>query len=321
MQVEQQLPRTDANFKTEKFSQEIYAQNPLSDAPQEAVTSPSLRSFPLEGHAPASHLPPLSKVLPNIIGANPYPHIRNASDFGSIGSIGELSAAGEENVRSLIHSHNHHSRDFNDTTQSLSLTVCKKCQEVLLGAFEHCLNKHGEPIPLLSTHHIDEEADGKIQVEAPIFDIVKDPTLSQPKKPAFDDPHEKVERDRWVQLQAKNKTAKLDITQPKVKGLGVKPGKAFSGAIYKRMLEAKDKEINMLRAQLYDVTRREVAESETVKKLKRALNQSVNYYTFAEEWQQNESSRLQVDIRHLKSELSSLMAFLINSEVEKQSVN
>lgn len=282
--------------------------------------SPSLRSFPLD--ATSHQLPPISHspkslIIAQPLGGNPYPNVRNASDFGSIGSIGELSASAVSDYHRPAHHHDHHQED---TVQSFSLTVCKQCQDVLLGAFEHCLSKHGEPLPLLSTHHIDEEADGKILIEPPSFDIIKDPTLSQPKKPAFDDPKERIERDRWVQQQAKLRAARLDITAPKVKGLGVKTGKSFSGAIYKRMLEAKDKEINQLRAQLYDTARKELLESENVKKLKKALNQSVNYYTFAEEWQQNESSRLQQDVRHLKSEMSSLMAFLINSEVEKQSV-
>jgi hypothetical protein len=273
------------------------------------ISSPSLRSFPLDA---TSQLPPISHAPKSIavaqpLGSNPYPNFRHATDFGSIGSIGELSAAAITDNRS----------NQEDSTQSFSLTVCKQCQDALLGAFDHCLSKHGEP---LSTHYIDEEADGKILVEPPSFDIIKDPTLSLQKKPAFDDPKEKIERDRWVQQQSKLRAARLDITTPKIKGLGVKCGKSFSGAIYKRMLEAKDREINQLRAHLYDTARKEFLESENVKKLKKALNQSVHYYTFAEEWQQNESSRLQQDVRHLKSEMSSLMAFLINSEVEKQLV-
>jgi hypothetical protein len=269
------------------------------------TTNSSLRFLPLEkALPPISHSP---RILPNApFGGNPYPNYRNSPDFGSIGSISEIANSAESN------------HGAQESVQSLSLTVCKKCQDILLEVFEHCLNKHGESIPLLSTHHIDEEADGRIQSEVPYFDIVKDPTTNK-HKPAFEDPGEKIERDRWVQQQNRNKQNRLDIGQ-KAKGLGIKTGKCFSGAIYKRMLDAKEREITQLRTQLYETTQREATETDNVKKLKRALNQSVTYYTFAEEWQQSESSRLQTDVRNLKGELSSLMAFLINSEVEKQAV-
>jgi hypothetical protein len=262
------------------------------------------------GDSKMDPLPPIhySSQLLVPLGKNPFPNVRVVADYGSIGSIQELTDQGT------------HEQSPKNAETSLSLTVCKHCQDILLGAFDHCLGKQGEAIPLLSTHHIDEESDAKILVPAPLFDIVKDPTLSTSKKLAFEDPLEKTERDRWVNEQTKTFNKKLDINTPRLKGLGVKPGKSFSGAIYKRMLEAKDREINQLRTQIYDLSRRESQESSNLKKLKKALNQSVHYYTFAEEWQQNESVRLQHDVKTLKSEISSLMAFLINSEVEKQTV-
>jgi hypothetical protein len=188
-----------------------------------------------------------------------------------------------------------------------------------LAAFEHCLSKNGDPLAFQSIHEIDEEQDAIIQTPPPLFDIVKDPTSGN-KPPVFDDPHSSIERDRWVLQQSKESATKLDISSKKIKGLGVKTGKHFSGGIYKRMLDAKEKEITALRQKLFEALKREQNEGHNVRKLKQALNRSVNYYTFAEEWQKSESSRLQADVKHLKSELSSLMAFLINSEVEKQSV-
>jgi hypothetical protein len=199
-----------------------------------------------------------------------------------------------------------------------TLKVCKHCQDTLLGAFDHCLSKHGETIQFDSIHDIDEEADGKIQTEAPLFDIIKDPTIS--KKAILPNPHSDIERDRWVLQQAKQTASKLDVTAKK-KGLGVKTGRHFSGAIYKRMLDAKEKEITDLRRKLFESLKREENENDSVRKLKNALNKSVNYYTFAEEWQNQESLRLQADVKRLKNDISSLMAFLINSEVEKQNVS
>lgn len=256
--------------------------------------SPSLRTFPLDSHAHTHLLPPLANTP---LGSNPY-KIRKA-DLGSMGNIVEL----EDSVHE---------------TQSMSLNVCKQCQASLMGAFEHCLTRHGEPISVDSVYQIDEEADGQQQTPAPLFDIIKD--TSKKEKPMFESSIDKIERDRWVLGQSKKSKETLSITGPRLKGLGVKTGKSFSGAIYKRMLDAKEKEIAHLRGQLYQTMKREEFESVNVQKLRKALNRSVNYYTFAEEWQQSESTRLQMDIKQLKGEISSLMAFLINAEVEKQSV-
>jgi hypothetical protein len=211
--------------------------------------------------------------------------------------------------------------EFQDqrAAESFSLNVCKKCQDTLLSVFEHCLSKQGEKLAFESIHDIDEDADGKILTEAPLFDIIKDPTNNKSKM-VMADPHSEIERDRWVLQQAKHAAAKLDITAKKSKGLGVKTGRHFSGAIYKRMLDAKEKEITELRKKLFETSRAQENESDSVRKLKNALNRSVNYYTFAEEWQKQESSRLQSDVKKLKCDISSLMALLINSEVEKQNV-
>jgi hypothetical protein len=268
------------------------------------IKSPSLRSFPMDA---ISALPPLhSPRINTAFGGNPQSQLRARSDVGSIGQITQLIEPMEE----VGHMH---------SVQNITLSVCKHCQDSLLGAFEHCLSKNGETMAFQSIHDIDEDADAQLQTEPPVFDIIKDPTASK-NTPLLDHPQSQIERDRWVLHQSKSAAAKLDITAKKAKGLGVKTGRHFSGAIYKRMLDAKEKEITELRKRLYDSMRREENESDSVRKLKKALNKSVHYYTFAEEWQKSESSRLQADVKHLKNEISSLMAFLINSEVEKQNV-
>ncbi|KAI8901201.1 hypothetical protein BC833DRAFT_562693 [Globomyces pollinis-pini] len=236
----------------------------------------------------------------NTIGANKDIQFRLASDLGSIGSI-------LENAESFC--------DDNEKTSPFSVHVCKECQSALVNAFDHCLINQGQDpnVMLNSVREIDEIGDGIIQSEMPYFDIVKDPTKNCSKK-IFEKGREKVERDRWVLQQAKESNARLDITKkiPKV-GLGVKTGKSFSGAIYKRMLNAKELEITKLRQQLFETSQKEKFESTNVQKLKVALNKSVNYYVFAEEWQKTECSRLQDD---LLGNISELQKTIKTKEVE-----
>lgn len=242
------------------------------------------------------------------IGANPLPSIRNAPDLGTIANLGQFTEPSEQDKEELV--------------PKLSIDVCQHCQDTLLSAFDHCLAKHGDFVPIDSTYEIDEENDGLIRTDAPLFDIIQDPTINM-TKPIFENPKSIIERDKWVLSQKKIAAGKLDlgIQKPKVKGLGVKPGnKYFSGALYKRMLDAKEREITSLRQQLYETAQREASENQSVTKLKRALNKSVRYYTMAEEWQQYESVRLQNDIKKLKAEISTLIAYFINSEVQKQNV-
>ncbi|KAI9106287.1 hypothetical protein DFS34DRAFT_690680 [Phlyctochytrium arcticum] len=249
----------------------------------------------------------------------------------------------------------------------VSLRVCRPCQEALLGAFDHCLAKHGATPPdgaaqskgedrqmvptpssgftgvLDSVYHIDEAEDGKRLTEPPYFRIVKDPT--QPRNRVFTDISDKIERERWAFLQQKKAASgehpfNSRLLAPPVaaaafgtnaglaiadaaaaKGLGIDTNGLFSSALYKRTLAAKDREIQMLREQVYEKTVAERAEAQDVEKLRAALKRAVNYYVYAEEWQQHESSRLQQDVRCLKAELSSLMAFLINAEEEKRKLS
>ncbi|KAJ3118738.1 hypothetical protein HDU96_009327 [Phlyctochytrium bullatum] len=227
----------------------------------------------------------------------------------------------------------------------VSLRVCKGCQGALMGAFEHCLSRHAnissnpggdgqaeselllnsalpgggsQPVGLLdSIHQIDEVADGKRLTNPPYFEIIKDPT--EKLNTLYEDLHHKIERDRHVFYQTKAAKAGEKPT-PSAAVTGRKGGgpRFFSGSLYKRTLEAKDREIRFLRERLYDRTVAEKREHTNVEKLRVALNKSMRFYMYAEEWQMNETARLQQDVRLLKAEMSSLMAFLINSEEEKR---
>ncbi|KND03695.1 uncharacterized protein SPPG_01161 [Spizellomyces punctatus DAOM BR117] len=208
----------------------------------------------------------------------------------------------------------------------VSLRVCKECQNALLGAFEHCLAKNGDQPIMGSLHEIDEVEDGRRLTEPPYFRIVKDPT--KPKNTVYTDVSEKIDRERWAYVEQRYAAtqehpgnARATFTSMGPRGWGIESGRVFSGALYKRTLDAKDKEIHMLREQLYERTQSEKQEQNDVEKLRIALKKAVNYYVYAEEWQAVESARLQQDIRYLKAELSSLMAFLINSEEGKRKLS
>ncbi|KAJ1568272.1 hypothetical protein HK405_003076 [Cladochytrium tenue] len=207
----------------------------------------------------------------------------------------------------------------------LSLRVCRLCQDQLLQAFEHCLSRRAAAAPLPNLESvllIDEVADATPLTEPPHFQVVRDPTTAQGGASAAaaagctTGPSRLVEKDRTLfqaDLQAR---AALDPRSIKAPTIGQPKG--FSGALHKRAIEARDREIRALRDCLYDRTTAERREHQNVAKLKAALAKSVVYCSYAEEWQALESSRLQQDVRYLKAELSSLMAFLINSEEEKR---
>ncbi|KAJ3207077.1 hypothetical protein HDU67_007689 [Dinochytrium kinnereticum] len=175
----------------------------------------------------------------------------------------------------------------------------------------------GAVVPALmeSIHQIDEVEDGKRLTDPPYFEIIHDPT--EKLNTVYNDFSQRIERDRYVFYESKAAAAAA-AAERNVASAGKTPPRFFSGALYKRTLEAKDKEIRQLREKLYDRTVSEKREHSNVEKLKVALNRSMRYYMYAEEWQMNESSRLQQDVRYLKAEMSSLMAFLINSEEEKR---
>lgn len=220
----------------------------------------------------------------------------------------------------------------NDSVDSLFVTmrVCQACRDSLLHAFDHCLVKEGD-VSLESIRQIDEQEEGRARSEQPYFDIVKDPTLDQSYG---DESQEQVQRDRWAHEQSKRPVVLERLPKGSVplnsqsghvfsKGplpLHSQSGHIFSGAIYKRMLEAKEREINQLRKKLYESMKMRDSETSNVQRLRVALNRSVTYYTFADEWQQSESVRLQETIRYLKGETSALMAHLIHSEEQKRLV-
>jgi hypothetical protein len=159
---------------------------------------------------------------------------------------------------------------------------------------------------------------GLARTEQPYFDIVRDPTALITAHQTHDEAKDNIERERWVYQESKKPLALDRLSKGNHKSVA-KGG--FSGAIYKRMLEAKEREINQLRKKLFDSMKMLGSESSNVHRLRAALNRSVNYYTFAEEWQQSESSRLQETVRYLKGETSALMAHLINAEEQKRLVS
>lgn len=260
-------------------------------------SSPSLRSYSVDSLAHSHLLPPLDARIKT--KATLVPVLKNKNE-----SLGTLFEEGEQ-----------------DNGDSAILKVCQECKTTLLHAFEHCLSKNGDYEPLPSTHEINEVKDAELLSQVPYFDILKDPTRHA-RKPNFLEPSKIVEKERWILKQQKDASKALEMpyNAKKMTSSGVKQGKKFCGTIYKRMLEAKEHEITKLRGQLYETLKREQFESTNVKKLRVALGRSVNFYTFAEEWQQSETARLQEDVKHLKAETSSLMAFLINAEVEKHQV-
>ncbi|KAJ3103497.1 hypothetical protein HDU97_010080 [Phlyctochytrium planicorne] len=284
-------------------------------------------------------------------------HVRHTTDASFIpASVLDKNAHAEDEISEVLTegagSHTH----VDGEPLLVSLRVCKECQKSLLGAFEHCLSRHANTaapqvhsqelmeglaaiaeagntdgiagktatphhaavanaVPALmdSMNQIDEVEDAKRLHDPPYFEIIKDPT--EKLNTVYDDFARKIDRDRHVFYETKASAAAAAAERA---GRPRKSPRFFSGALYKRTLEGKDREIRQLRQRLYDRTLSEKHEHSNVEKLKVALNRSMRYYMFAEEWQINESARLQQDIRYLKAEMSSLMAFLINSEEEKR---
>jgi hypothetical protein len=142
-----------------------------------------------------------------------------------------------------------------------------------MGAFNHCLSQHSPN--LSSIHEIDPVLDGQLTTEQPYFDIVKDPTVAVVRGA------DKVTKDRFLFAQhqinkehsgilstqmAKEKTG---IISTKV---GANAAKGFSGALYKRMLDHKDRQIQELQSKIYEQDLVEGAQDKNVESLKKALN-------------------------------------------------
>jgi hypothetical protein len=179
----------------------------------------------------------------------------------------------------------------------VSLLVCKSCQDSLLGTFQHCLSKKHTNLHALT--QIDEVQDSKRLTDPPYFNIIKDPT--RVKNALFIPQAEKIARDRLILRE-------------------MKAAHPPTGHLYSQNIQQHKKEIMKLKQALYDKSREEEFQLDNVEKLRASLSKAVKYYAYAEEWQSEESSRLQYDVRCLKAEMSSLMAFLINAEEEKRLV-
>jgi hypothetical protein len=279
--------------------------------------------------------------------ASPLPPIINGSvnhEDGLITSHKPNDGQHQQQLQIMAPSAEHLNVQFESLTQhndslapstepmNVSLHVCRQCQDGLMAAFEHCLSRHSNhdsaSIPVLdSIHNVDEIADATQLCPPPYVQLVADPTVKP--RPIYDEFLSKMERERGVgAVGFKGAVVKGGIGPVggggtgagMMKGPWIGTSRFFSGGIFKRTLEAKDREIRMLRDQLFDRVRAESLEHQNVERLKHALDKSMKYYYYAEDWQKNESARLQQDVRYLKAELSSLMAFLINSEEEKRQV-
>ncbi|ORY30462.1 hypothetical protein BCR33DRAFT_724291 [Rhizoclosmatium globosum] len=174
-------------------------------------------------------------------GPSPLPPIPSKTNNDQLDpSISELHSDRHANTDTAIN--NQISNNVAENTSTVSLRVCRCCQDQLMSVFDHCLSKTSDDPEhrLSSFHEIDEVADAQILTNPPLYQMVKDPTKR-------------------------------------------------ANAIFDETIEEKDREIRQLREKLYDKSISEKMEQENVKHLKVP-----------------------------KSEMSSLMAFLINSEEEKR---
>jgi hypothetical protein len=154
----------------------------------------------------------------------------------------------------------------------ISLRVCQDCQSSLMGAFNHCLSQHSPS--MRSIHEIDPIVDGQLKSEQPYFDIVQDPTVAIVRT-------DKVAKDRFLfaqnQINCKH-TGLLSAQMAKDKTgvistkAAANVAKGFSGALYKRMLHHKDKQIQGLQSKIYEQDLVEGAHEKNVELLKKALN-------------------------------------------------
>ncbi|ORX50796.1 hypothetical protein BCR36DRAFT_56655 [Piromyces finnis] len=143
-------------------------------------------------------------------------------------------------------------------------------------------------------------------------------TLDLPNCPYYNDSVHRVIREK---RQREDENEKMDNEGGYRNGIigelglsGFKHGGVFSGALAKSYIALKKKENNMIKDQYYELKKGYRDEIITSGSLESALKKSMKYYIFAEEWQELQSERLKDYIRLLKVELSSLLAFLINSE-------
>ncbi|EPZ35335.1 hypothetical protein O9G_000731 [Rozella allomycis CSF55] len=209
-------------------------------------------------------------------------------------------------------------------TSNYSEIVCESCQKELMHVYSHCLESQSKELP--SPNDIDEVSDAKRKNHPPFFELLKDPV--EPKNLFYTDPGEKIARDlrarKLTKIIEKHQidTIKSVFEQANLSENNIGSLQAheetFSGNLYKHVLQLKSSEIGRLREMLLEKTESEQKEVENVRKLRKALSKSMQYYIKAEEWQEKEASLLQHDIRTLKKEMSVLMACLIHAEAEKK---
>ncbi|KAJ3123484.1 hypothetical protein HK098_001872 [Nowakowskiella sp. JEL0407] len=89
-------------------------------------------------------------------------------------------------------------------------------------------------------------------------------------------------------------------------------------SLFERQIEAKERKIKNLSNELRQRSVITKYQHVYVECLQKALQKSMQYYAYAEQWQEDESEKLKCYIHILKSEMSSLMGLLITSEEEKR---
>ncbi|KAL7751147.1 hypothetical protein RI367_003352 [Sorochytrium milnesiophthora] len=230
--------------------------------------------------------------------------------------------------------------------------VCPECMQLLFQAYNHCIA--GKKTLFASPHTIREEQDARILTRPPDYVVVAEPKIRE-ADPDMVDPAERVAYERRAHRHAREQTqleqntvhagaspqrrtrqaseqqrpGELPRTRARTRTVDgtdaaeAQPngdGDAFSGLLYRQMIGSKNAEIDRLRMKLFASETAEHREADNVQRLQKALRHSLKYYTQAEHWQEQESSRLVADVRVLKAEISMLMAVMINEETQKQQV-
>lgn len=211
-----------------------------------------------------------------------------------------------------------------------SMHLCCNCEKSLLTAYTHCLCKPYGGLP--SIRNVDEVADAAILVEPPYFEYIKQPKLHKNEQAlikstvstvampvpltSFDvvDGYEVTGGNCKQRQRGTSNAITEDSKRCQQKSL-------FSGLTYKSILAEKNHTIESLSIFLQESKILEKNEHENVTKLQQALTRSVKYAAFAEEWHQEEIQRLQQDVRFLKAQYSSMLAYLFQSEESKKQVS
>jgi hypothetical protein len=174
-------------------------------------------------------------------------------------------------------------------------------------AFHHCIGQRDATLP--SPRYLIEEAAHLTQETskpAPKFDTsrLRPATPQQPRPPLV--------------LEGHGTTEKADESEPD-------PHSAFppffpshtSHHLMQQHLDHQRRAIVSLRSNLLERRQKETQEKKYVEKLRKALQQSLEYCSKAGDWQERESFAMRQVIQDLKTEVGTLMAHLLAGEDEK----